>query len=237
MMSAKANTVRRNEYSFNVQTLNGAQLTKLETNADKDYLVIDLGQAKEHSPVFNETIKVAMRAAMNAVLASLSMPETAAPETAVARRKVPDEALTEAKPEKSARAERNAQRLQQLTARILADSEWLTARELSEKANFRNTNPSAGPNRWKAAGALFAIPLNGKDNYPAYALDEGFRPIPVVKQVIRLFEGRKTPWGLAIWFGSENSWLAGRKPKDVLITQPQQVLEAAHAELDGGTHG
>ena len=37
--------------------------------------------------------------------------------------------------------------------------------------------------------------------------------------------------------GSENSWLAGRKPRDVLITQPQQVLQAAHAKLDGGTHG
>ncbi|MBK0365073.1 DUF2384 domain-containing protein, partial [Salmonella enterica] len=55
--------------------------------------------------------------------------------------------------------------------------------------------------------------------------------------VISLFGEKKTPWGLAIWFGSANSWLGGKKPKDVLKTMPGQVLQAAQAELDGGAHG
>ncbi|WP_158782149.1 integrase [Pantoea sp. BAV 3049] len=236
-MTVKASAARRNELSFDVQTLNGEQLNKLKTNADTDYLVIDLGQAVERNPVFNETVKVAMRAAMNAVLASMNMPETETKKTNVTRRKAPVVTLDEAKTDRVARAERNARRLEQLTARILEESEWLTARELSEKANFQNSNPSAGPNRWKSAGSIFALQLNGKDNYPLYALDEGFRPVPVVKQVISLFGERKTPWGLAIWFGSANSWLGGSKPKDMLTTQPQQVLQAAQAELDGGSHG
>ncbi|EPU8564774.1 hypothetical protein ACVZYT_002520 [Yersinia enterocolitica] len=108
---------------------------------------------------------------------------------------------------------------------------------MSEKASFKNTNPSAGPNRWKSAGRIFALQLNGKDKYPEYALDEGFRPIPVVKKVISLLGEKKTPWGLAIWFGSENSWLGGKKPKDVLATMPKQVLLAAQAEAEGGAHG
>ena len=235
-MVAKANTVGRENRSYEVRTLSGDELHNLNTHADSEYLVIDLGKVKDRRADFNKTVQVAMSAAMSAVLASM-------PEFAPRKRKVKEASLPQAVNEatdatdKQARAARNALRREQLNARILTDSVWLTARELSEKASFKNTNPSAGPNRWKAAGTIFALQLNGKDKYPQYALDEGFRPIPVVKQVIALFGEKKTPWGLAIWFGSENSWLAGKKPKDVLATMPKQVLLAAQAEVEGGTHG
>ncbi|WP_235955940.1 integrase [Rouxiella aceris] len=236
MMVAKANTVGRENRSYEIRTLSGDELHNLNTHADSEYLVIDLGKVKDRRADFNKTVQVAMSAAMSAVLASM-------PEFAPRKRKVKEASLPQAVNEatdatdKQARAARNALRREQLNARILTDSVWLTARELSEKASFKNTNPSAGPNRWKAAGTIFALQLNGKDKYPQYALDEGFRPIPVVKQVIALFGEKKTPWGLAIWFGSENSWLAGKKPKDVLATMPKQVLLAAQAEVEGGTHG
>ncbi|WP_245610901.1 hypothetical protein [Yersinia kristensenii] len=55
--------------------------------------------------------------------------------------------------------------------------------------------------------------------------------------MISLLGEKKTPWGLAIWFDSENSWLSGEKPKDVLATMPKQVLLAAQVEVEGGTHG
>ena len=235
-MVAKANTVGRENRSYEVRTLSGDELHNLNTHADSEYLVIDLGKVKDRRADFNKTVQVAMSAAMSAVLASM-------PEFAPRKRKVKEASLPQAVNEatdatdKQARAARNALRREQLNARILTESVWLTARELSEKASFKNTNPSAGPNRWKAAGTIFALQLNGKDKYPQYALDEGFRPIPVVKQVIALFGEKKTPWGLAIWFGSENSWLAGKKPKDVLATMPKQVLLAAQADVEGGTHG
>jgi len=235
-MVAKVNIVGRENRSYEIRTLSGDELHNLNTHADSEYLVIDLGKVKDRRADFNKTVQVAMSAAMSAVLASM-------PEFAPRKRKVKEASLPQAVNEatdatdKQARAARNALRREQLNARILTDSVWLTARELSEKASFKNTNPSAGPNRWKAAGTIFALQLNGKDKYPQYALDEGFRPIPVVKQVIALFGEKKTPWGLAIWFGSENSWLAGKKPKDVLATMPKQVLLAAQAEVEGGTHG
>lgn len=50
--------------------------------------------------------------------------------------------------------ERNDRQLEELKARILADSEWLTASELSEKAGFRSADPEAGPKGWKAARIL-----------------------------------------------------------------------------------
>ncbi|WP_235896128.1 integrase [Yersinia alsatica] len=239
MMTTRVNTVRRKELPYEIKTVSGNELHSLNTHADSEYLVIDLGNAKGRRSDFHKTMEVAMSAAMNAVLAS--MPELV---PAVKKGKVthPPQAVKPANEAidsagKQVRAEHNAHRREQLNARILEDSIWLTARELSEKASFNNSNPSAGPNRWKSAGRIFALQLNGKDKYPEYALDEGFRPIPVVKQVISLFGEKKTPWGLAIWFGSENSWLGGKKPKDVLATMPKQVVLAAQAELDGGIHG
>ncbi|HDL7359443.1 TPA: integrase [Yersinia enterocolitica] len=238
-MPSRVNTVRRKEFPYEIKTLSGNELHNFNTHADSEYLVIDLGNVKGRRSDFNKTIEVAMSAAMNAVLAS--MPELAPVAEKSKTASLPSAVKSVNKAvdggSKQVRTARNAPRREQLNARILADSVWLTARELSEKASFKNTNPSAGPNRWKSAGRIFALQLNGKDKYPEYALDEGFRPIPVVKQVISLLGEKKTPWGLAIWFGSENSLLGGKKPKDVLATMPKQVLLAAQAEAEGGAHG
>ncbi|HEY4469364.1 MAG TPA: integrase [Klebsiella sp.] len=238
-MAVKANTVRREESFFDIKTVNGDELHTLATHADSEYLVIDLGNISRRHVGFDKTLKVAMNAAVNAVIASMGIaaPGVRTRKAAGTPRgmKSAGEAVSQA--DKQGRAERNVQRREELNAHILADSEWLSAKELSDKAQFKNTNPSAGPNRWKSAGRIFALQLNGKDRYPGYALDEGYRPVPVVKQVISLFGEKKTPWGLAIWFGSANSWLGGKKPKDVLTTMPGRVLQAAQAELDGGAHG
>jgi len=132
--------------------------------------------------------------------------------------------------------ERNAKRLEELKAWILADSVWLTAADLSAKAGFSSSAPDAGPKRWKAADKIFSLKVNGIDLYPGYVLDDEARPLRVVTLVLSLFKERKTPWGLAIWFGSGNSWLGGQKPKDLLVTQPDQVVLAAQEEIESGEH-
>lgn len=238
-MTMKSNTTRRDESLFDIQTVNGNELHTLTTRADSEYLVIDLGKVGHHHSGFDETIKVAMGAAVNAVIASMGLiaPGVQTPKAAKAPAVMKSADDVARKLHRQERSERNALRREQLNAQILADAEWLTAKELSEKAQFHNTNPSAGPHRWKSAGRVFALQLNGKDKYPEYALDEGYRPVPVVKQIISLFGNKKTSWGLAIWFGTPNSWLNGKKPKDVLKIMPERVLKAAQAEVDGGAHG
>ncbi|EIY6648860.1 tyrosine-type recombinase/integrase [Salmonella enterica] len=130
--------------------------------------------------------------------------------------------------------ERNDRQLEELKARILADSEWLTASELSAKAGFRSADPDAGPKGWKAAGKIFSLKVDGEDLYPDYVLDEKARPLKVVRLILSLFKERKTPWGLAIWFGSENRRLRGGKPKDLLISKSELVLLAAQDEVESG---
>ncbi|KLV52833.1 tyrosine-type recombinase/integrase [Citrobacter sp. MGH104] len=127
--------------------------------------------------------------------------------------------------------ERNDRQLEELKARILADSDWLTASELSAKAGFRSADPEAGPKGWKAAGKIFSLKVDGEDLYPDYVLDEKARPLKVVRLILSLFKERKTPWGLAIWFGSTNRRLRGGKPKDLLVSKSELVLLAAQDEV------
>ncbi len=133
--------------------------------------------------------------------------------------------------------ERNDRQLEELKARILADSEWLTASELSAKAGFRSADPDTGPKGWKAAGKIFSLKVDGEDLYPDYVLDEKMRPLKVVRLILSLFKERKTPWGLAIWFGSANRRLRGAKPKDLLISKSELVLMAAEEEVELGDAG
>ncbi|MDT4307400.1 tyrosine-type recombinase/integrase [Klebsiella aerogenes] len=130
--------------------------------------------------------------------------------------------------------ERNDRQLEELKVRILADSEWLTASELSAKAGFRSADPEAGPKGWKAAGKIFSLKVDGEDLYPDYVLDETMRPLKVVRLILSLFKERKTPWGLAIWFGSANRRLRGAKPKDLLVSKSELVLMAAQDEVELG---
>jgi len=94
--------------------------------------------------------------------------------------------------------ERNDRQLKELKARILADSEWLTAYELSAKAGFRSAAPDAGTKGWRVAGKIFPLKVDGKDLYPDYVLDEKARPLKIVRLILSLFKERTTPWGLAI---------------------------------------
>lgn len=122
---------------------------------------------------------------------------------------------------------------------VMQGASWLTASELAEIAGLSSNNPSAQPSKWKKNGLIFAISHNGNDYYPGYGLDpdQGYRPIKSLKPVIECFKGTRTGWGLAYWFGSMNSFLGGRCPKDLLASDPDKVLAAAADEMEGVAHG
>lgn len=130
--------------------------------------------------------------------------------------------------------ERNDRQLETLKSQILEDSVWLTASELSAKAGFRSADPDSGPKGWKTVGKIFSLKADGEDLYPDYVLDEKARPLKVVRLILSLFKERKTPWGLAIWFGSANRRLRGEKPKDLLVSKSELVLMAAQDEVESG---
>ncbi|MFT8953345.1 MAG: hypothetical protein ABF979_13860 [Gluconobacter sp.] len=122
---------------------------------------------------------------------------------------------------------------------VLDTGDWIPATKVAELAQFSAHNPSSQPNKWKRNKKIFAINEQGVDYFPLFALepDSGFRPVEAVSEVISVFDGRKDSWGMAYWFESDNSFLGGKRPKDLLITEPKRVVAAAMDEIEGVQHG
>lgn len=121
---------------------------------------------------------------------------------------------------------------------VLESGDWMTAAEIAEVAGFSKSNTSAQPNKWKREKSIFAIRHNGIDYFPSYGLDAtaGYRPLKDLATVMRVFGDRKDGWGLAYWFMSPNGFLGGKRPQDLLLTEPQRVIDAAKDELEEIAH-
>jgi hypothetical protein len=118
---------------------------------------------------------------------------------------------------------------------VLENSEWLTAEEIGERGGFSRSNLAAPAHRWKQEGKIFAVPYAGQDRFPRYGLDESFRPIPALEQVLRQLSPI-SPWQIAIWFESTNAWLDSRRPRQMLGNEPESVLSAVE-RYRNASHG
>ncbi len=122
---------------------------------------------------------------------------------------------------------------------VLESGDWLTAAEVAQLAELSTRNPSAQPNKWKKQGQIFAINHGGVDYFPGYGLDRnaGFRPSKVMAKVIEILAKNKDSWGMAYWFRSDNSFLGGKRPQDLVASKPERVIEAAMDEVQEISHG
>lgn len=113
------------------------------------------------------------------------------------------------------------------------------ASELSDLAGLTSTNKSAGPAKWKSANKIFSVSYLSEELFPIYAIDKvnGFKPQKGLKPVLEVFAGEKDSWGIAYWFAGANGYLGGKRPLDLLASNPDLVLQAAIDELKGVTHG
>jgi hypothetical protein len=121
---------------------------------------------------------------------------------------------------------------------ILESDDFAKATDIAEIAHFSKRNPSSQPNRWKKTGLIFAVPYKGVDLYPLYALElkKGAKPLPIMKEVLQVL-AEKDDWQKAFWFGSVNTYLRNKMPKELLKSKPQEVLRAAEIEASGVQHG
>jgi len=117
--------------------------------------------------------------------------------------------------------------------RILQSGDWLTVQQVAELAQLNPDLKCSQVGEWRRAGKVFALQHEGIDYFPIYAFDpaEGYCPRPGLIPVIATLAAKKDGWGMAFWFGSSNSILGGRMPKDVLKDEPELVLDAAEYEV------
>lgn len=118
-------------------------------------------------------------------------------------------------------------------SRIINSGDWLTAPQILALAQLDRADPRSPLDEWRLEQKIFALSYDGVEYFPIYAFDPAanYCPRPSLAEVIAILASRKDEWGLAFWFGSSNSYLGGRMPKDVFPDDLQGVLEAAQNEI------
>lgn len=119
---------------------------------------------------------------------------------------------------------------------VLQGTTWLTAQQVGRRHNPQAANPHAAASRWQQAGKVFAIERAGQRLYPSYLFDELGQPLPAVPQILQALAGR-SPFRVAAWFESTSSMLGGRRPREVLASDPAAVIAAAREHAIGPVHG
>lgn len=114
---------------------------------------------------------------------------------------------------------------------VFQGTEWLTAGQVSDLAGLGNANPSGTVNRWKQRRRVFALNHGGQDHYPRYLFGDDFRPLAAAEEVLNVLQGFSAS-RLASWFESRNGLLGGQRPRELLASEPERVVEAAHRTLD-----
>lgn len=120
-----------------------------------------------------------------------------------------------------------ARRNAEFRAEFLQRYDVLDAGQVHDIYGSKAENTAALAGRWRHAGKIFGVELQGRILYPAFQFDEAGRPKPVVARVIQAL-GERGPWQIASWFTAPNGWLPDdRCPVDVMDDSPEAVADAA----------
>lgn len=122
--------------------------------------------------------------------------------------------------------------------KVLSATSWFTQAELAGAISVSSPYLDAELRAWKETKMIFSVVHEGVELFPAYAFaDIKPQPLPALRAILILFDGKKNDWGAAYWFAGANGYLGGKRPQNVLQTDPEAVLLAAKDELAGVTHG
>jgi len=114
---------------------------------------------------------------------------------------------------------------------ILTGTDWLTPAQLAQHADVS----LALVHQWKSERHIFAIVRRDEELIPAYVLDEHHQPLPGIAATLALLSGYQGN-RLAAWFESTSSFLGGRRPRELIRSEPDRVLQAAQDALDGARY-
>lgn len=115
-----------------------------------------------------------------------------------------------------------------IRARFMREVEMLTSAEVATFAD-PTPEPSSGPvlDR-EPRRTMFSVPFEGQERYPAFQFGMDGKPFPVIRDVLAILPDTMTPWQVAFWFVSSNSWLGGPAPRDHLDNAAAVIAAAGH---------
>jgi len=126
-------------------------------------------------------------------------------------------------------------------ARRNAEARWeflesyhgLTSSEVADLAGSTAKNRSATAHNWQARLAIFPVEYQGDVYFPAFQFSDDGKPKRIIGDVLPLLRhAGMRGWEIAFWFTSQNGWLGGARPVDVMDAEPAQVQNAAERAAD-----
>ncbi len=120
--------------------------------------------------------------------------------------------------------------------RVMSGTEWLASTDLYSELQTNPLDGDAMLARWLAHGQLFALERDGLQIAPRYAFNSALEPVPSLREVLKMMQGR-SPFQIAAWFESTSSFLAGKRPREVLLQDGAAVVMAAQHWAEGPIHG
>jgi hypothetical protein len=119
---------------------------------------------------------------------------------------------------------------------VLANTDWLSATEVSDAINQKARNKHAIASRLLKDKRIFALTKGTENLFASYQFEPTGNPIGVVRHILAALDGY-SPFRIAAWFESANSFLDGARPRELLETRAEDVLNAAKAHAEGPMHG
>jgi hypothetical protein len=104
----------------------------------------------------------------------------------------------------------------------------LTSLEVASRAG--DTEAADLASRWKEEGRVFGVTVQERFLFPAFQFDSQGQPLPAIARVLEVLSPSRGEWPVALWFISASGWLGGRRPVDLLASEPDEVIEAALQE-------
>jgi hypothetical protein len=126
--------------------------------------------------------------------------------------------------------DRNAQSNAEARQALLSEFGGLSGTEVSQR--FGATAASGEAVDWKAENRLVGVPLGDEVVYPRFQFTEEGEPRRIIAPALHALRADPTvtAWQAALWFIAPNGWLGGRRPVDLLDSEPDAVVEAAGHE-------
>ena len=103
-----------------------------------------------------------------------------------------------------------------------------TAKDVADQSTSTAKNRAALASRWAQEGKIFAVKYEGQLWYPRFQFQDG-EPLTTIGQVIQAYPSHANGWDFAYFFATPNANIGGRKPLELLKSDPQRVLSLARA--------
>ena len=130
--------------------------------------------------------------------------------------------------------------IEQVKKNVIARADFLesddgssyTSGEIHRLNGSTAENQAALASNWRNKKRIFSIDHKGKIYYPKFQFDDHGKPRKVIAEIIKIFDEDNPGWQLALWFTTPNAVLEGKKPVELIESNPEDIIKAIKEEVD-----